>query len=226
MTLSRSSSSANMFSMLSQVSDVAENSSTATKPMRGQNLPSNSVESATCVGLILEEAGPGRAKLELLPRDGLTVQSPNIETPAPDIEVPHVDIVNSIDQRLDQDVLEFFAIRNLVEGEAYFTSLPPEHQSLLVEKIVKAAVESGRQDAILVSALFARLSEKRICSMEDFGKGFMRVTEYLDDLSIDVPRAVEWMATMLKGVPFSLAHLQAIVQGSTAQTQLLKLVMS
>lgn len=104
--------------------------------------------------------------------------------------------------RIEEDSKEFFSIRDLDEAEVYFTKLPSEHRSKLVDKLVTSAIESKQADAELVASLLDRAVSKNMCSPTSLEEGFMPVAEGLDDIVIDAPKALDLMAIMLKG-----AHL-------------------
>ncbi|KZT72291.1 hypothetical protein DAEQUDRAFT_755150 [Daedalea quercina L-15889] len=96
------------------------------------------------------------------------------------------------------DAKEFFNIRDLDEAEHYFHELPSRHRWLLVDRLVISAVtNSNEADAQFVSDFFSRAVLKNLCSPEQFEKGFLPTAEVLD--AIDVPKAFNLMATMMKG---------------------------
>ena len=51
------------------------------------------------------------------------------------------------ERKIDEDIREFFAIRNLDEADDYFIKLPSEYRALLVEKAAMRAIESKEADA-------------------------------------------------------------------------------
>ncbi|KAK0226366.1 hypothetical protein IW262DRAFT_1361563 [Armillaria fumosa] len=105
-------------------------------------------------------------------------------------------------KKIEEDIKEFSAVRNLDEAEVYFTQLPAKHHTLLVDKLISFAVESKEADAQLVSDLFSRASTKNLCTIVDFENGFAGVLEFLEDIAIDAPMAFKLMATMMKGPAF------------------------
>ncbi|KAG1868441.1 hypothetical protein F4604DRAFT_1775563 [Suillus subluteus] len=106
-----------------------------------------------------------------------------------------------VKKKIDEDVKEFFAVRNLQEAEVYF-NLPDEHRFRLVDKLVASALESKEADARLVGDFFAQATSNRQCTLEVFEKGFMPMAEFLDDIAIDAPKAFDYMAIMLRGAGF------------------------
>ncbi|KAI6046364.1 hypothetical protein EDC04DRAFT_2630283, partial [Pisolithus marmoratus] len=100
---------------------------------------------------------------------------------------------------INEDVKEFFSIRDLDEADEYFTALTEEHRFRLVGKLVSLALDSKESDARLVAVFFSRSSSQCECSSDAFEAGFTPMVELLDDIAIDAPKAFEYMAVMLKG---------------------------
>ena len=98
------------------------------------------------------------------------------------------------EHKIDQDLKEFFAIRNLDEAEDYFTALPGDYHAQLVVKLVMQAIESKRADVQLVAYLFDCATSKTLCSARSHEEGFIRSAELLDDIAIDAPKAFDPMA--------------------------------
>lgn len=105
-------------------------------------------------------------------------------------------------KKIDEDSKEFFSIRDLKEAEVYFTKLPSKFHGKLIDKLVSQAVESKEQDAKLVSDLFAQAKASNSTSESAFEEGFS-VIEFLDDIVVDAPKAVDLMALMMKGAGLS-----------------------
>ena len=172
---------------------------------------------------------PQRKKLQLLPRSKPTSTE---ETPPPASEdEPEVHAhMSEADARkkIDEDVKEFFAVRNMEEADVYFTNLPEEHRFRLVDKLVGSALESKEADAILVSEFFAQAASKGQCSSEVFEAGFVPMVELLDDIAIDAPNAFKYMAIMLKGAGFDKdkERLAQLAGKSEDSDKLLQLVSS
>jgi translation initiation factor 4G len=87
----------------------------------------------------------------------------------------------------------------LDKAESYFSCLRTEHRHLLVEALVTKSIEMKGQDVVLVSELFVRVRENGLCSPAAFEEGFEGLAELLDDLSVDVPKASAYFATLLRG---------------------------
>ncbi|KAI6007609.1 hypothetical protein F5J12DRAFT_82422 [Pisolithus orientalis] len=188
-SMTRTNSSSNMFLMLSQNPELTMEPKPSRAPSRK---PSTDLDKP--------EPAPQRKKLQLLPR---TIPAPG-ETSSPSSEeeseaAPAAQMSEKDAQKIDEDAKEFFAVRNLEEADAYFTTLTEEHRFRLVDKLVSSALESKEADARLVADFFSRPASQHECSPDAFEAGFMPMAELLEDIAIDAPKAFEYMAIMLKG---------------------------
>ncbi|KAH7918978.1 ARM repeat-containing protein [Leucogyrophana mollusca] len=153
----------------------------------------------------LPEAPPTRRKLQLLPRSKPTEEStPAASKDKPDSAadasaVPTAMSEADAKKRVDEDVKEFFAVRNLEEADVYFTNLTPEHRLRLISKLVGFALESKEADARLVGDFFSQVVGKSQVDADTFEKGFMPMASLLDEIAIDALKALEYMAIMLRG---------------------------
>jgi translation initiation factor 4G len=99
----------------------------------------------------------------------------------------------------EEDTKEFFGIRMLDKAESYFSRLPMERRYALVDTLVMKSIEMKEPDVVLVSELFVRVREKELCSPGVFEDGFKGLAELLDDLAVDVPKAWQYFAILLRG---------------------------
>ena len=212
----RTNSSSNMFSMLN--TELVE-----TKPSRAPSRRPNT-------DLDKPEPTPQRRKVQLLPRkkpapgESAPTDSEDELEATPVIQMSEADAM----KRIDEDVKEFFAVRNLEEADVYFTVLTEKHRFRLVDKLVGSALESKEADARLVAEFFARPVSQRECSLDVFEAGFVPMTEMLDDIAIDAPKAFEYMAIMLKGAGLDRdeERLKRVVEKAVDSDKLLQLVSS
>ena len=102
-------------------------------------------------------------------------------------------------EKIAEDIEEFFSVRNIDESEDYFTELPSKYHHRLVSKMISKAIESKEADGELVAHAFAKAAKKELCSISAFEEGFLPIAELLDDIVIDFPEAFQIMATMMKG---------------------------
>ncbi|KAH7909368.1 ARM repeat-containing protein [Hygrophoropsis aurantiaca] len=207
-SLSRTNSSQNMFSMLSQNPELAAEAGGAGKSRPGSR--KGSVDFGQ--GGVPDAPGavpPTRRKLQLLPRSRPTAEgTPAVSEDEPDA-TPTNDEMSDADaqKRVDEDVKEFFAVRNLGEADVYFANLTRGQRWRLVDKLVGAALESREADARLVGEFFARVRGKgdevdTQVDAETFEAGFAPMVELLSDIAIDAPKAFEYMAIMMRGAGF------------------------
>ncbi|KAF4563218.1 hypothetical protein EYR40_007074 [Pleurotus pulmonarius] len=196
--ISRTSSSSNMFSMLSGNPEVAMSESGASKSSRP---PSRKAS----IDLSQSGAPDGqRRRLNLLPRTKPVEEveaGPSQEGESEEGEEVEAPTMSDADakKKIDEDVKEFFGVRNLDEAEVYFSGLPSTHHERLVDKLVSKAIESKEADATLVADFFTRAASKSLCSPTSFEEGFFGMAEFLEDIAIDAPKAWDFMALMVKG---------------------------
>lgn len=208
-SISRTSSSSNMFSML-QASENAADAAASSGP--AEPAPQRKK-------LILQPRTKGSADGEATPSESRVPSPTQAEAPA---EMSEADAK----RKLDEDLKEFKSIRNLDEGEEYFRSLPAAHHALLVDKFVSWAVESKEADAQLVADLFARGVSKSLCASNAFETGFATVAEFIGDIAIDAPKAPNYFATIVKASELGEEERSRIVEKSPDyEEQLRKLLL-
>ena len=197
-SISRTSSTSNMFAMLN--SDAAAEPSASGKSSR----PPSRKPSADFTQTGVPEP-PQRKKLALLPRTKPVPGDVKVEeeSAAPS-EVSEDDREPSLTEdqanaKIDEDLKEFWAIRNLEEADSYFVTLPTAFKAKLVDKLIGSALERKEAEAELVAELFARAMEKKTCPESSLEEGFASQIEFIDDIAIDVPAAYKLMAILLKG---------------------------
>ncbi|KAF8817033.1 hypothetical protein BYT27DRAFT_7075594 [Phlegmacium glaucopus] len=127
-------------------------------------------------------------------------------------------------KKVNEDLKEFFSVRNLEEAEVYFSSLPSRHHHLLVDKFVSSAVESKEDDAKLVSQLFAIAVSKELCSAASFEQGLSPVAEIIDDIAIDAPKALQFLAIMVKGADLDQERVSNLASKSMDSDKFLALL--
>ncbi|KAJ7072703.1 armadillo-type protein [Mycena amicta] len=132
--------------------------------------------------------------------------------------------VEAADRKIAQDLMEFFAIRNIDEAEAYFSALPPTHHARLVDKLVSTAIEAKEGGAQLVADLFSRAASKELCSVEAFEEGFLPSAEILDDVAIDAPKAPQNLMLMMRAVSFDTERAAHIAEKTGDADKLLGLL--
>lgn len=207
-SLSRSSSSANMFSMLNNM----DGAHFEPPPSRGSQPPSRKPSGDFTNSGIPGLAG--RKKLQLLPRsvpleDGasspITPENDSDSDSEPEdgeIREEEEEVTMSrtdAERKVQEDVKELFAVRNLGEADEYFKALPSQHHDHLVDQIVMQALDRKESDATFVASFFERVSTNGHCDPASYEEGFSNAMSMLDDLSVDVPAAFKLMAIVVKG---------------------------
>ena len=174
------------------------------------------------------EAQPQRKKITLLPRTKpieSEIQQPQESSEEEEVTTPAVEVTDDQAQKkIQEDLKEFFTVRNLDEGEVYFAALPAQHHSKLVDKLVSSAVESKEADAKLVADLFGRATSKNLCSQDALEQGFLPCAEIIGDIAIDAPKAFQLFAMMIKGAEFDEERRSRLVASSTDSDKLLGLL--
>ena len=102
-------------------------------------------------------------------------------------------------KKIDEDIKELFAVRNVDEAENYFTALPAQYHVKLVDKLTSETIERKTSDAELVASVFERASTKRLSSASALEEGLSGIAEFLEDIAIDAPHAYQLFALMVKG---------------------------
>ena len=160
---------------------------------------------------------PQRKRLVLQPRSVPVDMASSQSESSQSEEEPGIEMTEEAAlKKINEDLKEFFAVRNLEEAEVYFSSLPAQHHHHLLDKIVSSAVESKEDDAKLVSQFFTLAASKELCSSASFEEGLTPVAEIIDDIAIDAPKAFQLLAMMVKGASLNrerLANLASKVFG-------------
>jgi len=221
-SISRTSSSSNMFSMLQNTESGTD------KSIFHLEAPQCDINSL--VVFIDSETLPQRKKLTLLPRTKpieSEIQQPQESSEEEEAEATTPAVEMTDDQahkKIQEDVKEFFALRNLDEGEVYLTALPAQHHSKLIDKLVSSAVESKEADAKLAADLFGRAASKNLCSQDALEQGFLPCAEIIGDIAIDAPKAFQLFAMMIKGAEFTEERRSRLIASSTDSDILLGLL--
>ncbi|KAG6905644.1 hypothetical protein DXG01_001452 [Tephrocybe rancida] len=202
-SVSRSRGSSNMFSMLSQ----------GTKPAAESKEPELQ-----------------RKRLALVSRskpaaDDVDAESENeVESEAKPAE-PTVEMTEEqANQKVAEDMKEFFAIHNLEEADLYFTALPPVHHFRLIEKLTSRAIEAKESFVQLLAEFFARVAEKQLCSPAAFEQGFMPIAETIEDITIDVPKAFTSFAIIVESAGLNEERKARLAAKSFNNIKFLELV--
>ncbi|PFH52156.1 hypothetical protein AMATHDRAFT_57504 [Amanita thiersii Skay4041] len=199
--LSRTNSHSNMFQMLTEA--PADKGPTEPTPQRKK--------------LVLQ---PRSKPLDEPNRPDETGSPAEEEIPAP-TELPEA----AAKAKIEEDIKEFFNVRNLDEAENYFTDLPAQYHQRLVDQLITKTVEAKETDAKLVSDLFARAKSKGLCTPESYEEGFGATAEMIEDIAIDAPMAWTLFATMVKGAGLDEERLKRLASKSTDSVKLLGLLL-
>jgi len=208
-SLSRTSSSSNMFSMLQN------NTETAAEASKAPEQPAQ------------------RKRLILQPRTKPPVEEQEAAAaataPTPESESSEDEAAVEMTEeeavkKIAEDSKEFFGVRSLDEAEVYFTNLPSIHHFRLVNKLASAAVESKESEAQLVADFFARAATKKLCAAIAFEDGLSLISELIDEIVIDAPKAFDLFVTIVKGTGLDEERRTRLASKSMDSDKLLALL--
>ncbi|KAF8342638.1 uncharacterized protein EI90DRAFT_3149753 [Cantharellus anzutake] len=208
--LSRQTSSANMFSALNSdgATEVPQTSSSSRAPSRKPSVDLGA-------GGLPEP--PVRKKLNLQPRtvpqesEETAVEGQGAQDKSDTGRASPVGMTEAqADARIEEDVKEFWTLRNVGEAQHYFEALPVVHRSRLVLKFASTALEKKEVDVVLTAELFSKVSDAGLCSGEVFEAGLASTVEMVDELSIDIPKAYSFVARLLKGSKLSQSSIESL----------------
>ena len=101
-------------------------------------------------------------------------------------------------EKIDQTCHNFVRARNFDHVACYFVELPAKHRFLLVEKLVLFAIERNEADARLVGDLLNLPTVKELCPHDCLEQAFTLISEVIDDVVLDSPKAFEHLAAIFK----------------------------
>ena len=127
-------------------------------------------------------------------------------------------------KKIAEDSKEFFGVRSLDEAEVYFTTLSPVHHFRLVQTLASSAVEDKESEAQLVANFFYRAASKKLCAAAAFEDGFLPISESIDDIAIDAPKAFPLFAIMVKGAGLDEERRTRLASNSVDSDKLLALL--
>ncbi|KAH6871090.1 hypothetical protein BKA70DRAFT_362148 [Coprinopsis sp. MPI-PUGE-AT-0042] len=95
-------------------------------------------------------------------------------------------------KQIAADIKDVFTVRSVDKAVAYFEVMPAQCHKELVEKLtIICCMDSTASDTFLVSAVFERVSTKRLCSALAFEQAFVPIAGRLKGISIFYPLAYE-----------------------------------
>jgi translation initiation factor 4G len=165
--LSRTGSTNNMFSMLSQ--DGSTEPSTSSPMARGPSADAAGGEEPTRKRLVLAKRSVP------VPQEGEAGDDEEKEGEDDDEdeaeeEKPEMDD-KAAATKIDNNIAEFLNIRDTSEVVLQFKELPAKHASTFVDKLVSKAVDASKAELELICKLFAKIAEEKVVSHEDLMAG-------------------------------------------------------
>ncbi|CAE6458874.1 unnamed protein product [Rhizoctonia solani] len=145
--------------------------------------------------------GKKKKKLTLLARTKLKEMEANISEGEEDLKkkkaAPTAMTEKEIENKVKEDVKEYLGAQDIKEAIMTLETLPSEHRHLFVDKLVNASMDGGDKVVVLTEKVFSAARSRSVISPECFERGMLPTIEMADDLSIDVPKAYEWLARVM-----------------------------
>ena len=221
-SVTRASSSSNMFAMLNSSEATPDAVSVGSHTAASTHPPSRKAGIDLSSGTASPIDGPQRRRLILQPRSipmggkGFLREDPPSTTVISDYgeEVGAVAPSMTLEwarEKITEDVKEFFILKDLNEGERYFESLPPDFRNELIETLFHKAIDAKEWEIQLVIGLFGRAAEKGLATESQFEKGFEGDMEFLEDISVDVPQVYMTVAKLMRAAKLSESAVERCV---------------
>ncbi|KAG8698363.1 hypothetical protein FRC09_007268 [Ceratobasidium sp. 395] len=99
-------------------------------------------------------------------------------------------------KKVNEDV-KYLHVEDIEEAIMALGVLPTEHRHIFIAKMVGAALDGGNKAVVLTEMLFTAIHKHYACSATAFEHGLLPTVEMIDDTSIDVPQAYEWLARLM-----------------------------
>ena len=113
--------------------------------------------------------------------------------------------------KINEDVKEFFTLKDLNEGESYFESLPLDFRNELIETLFHKAIDAKESETQLVIELFGCAASKGLATESQFEKGFEYDMEFLEDISVDAPQVYTVVAKLMHAAKLSESVVERCV---------------
>jgi translation initiation factor 4G len=221
-SVTRASSSSNMFAALNSNEATPDAASVGSRTANSTRPPSRKGSVDFSVGSVAD----GRRKLFLQPRTqavtsdagsfrddtgsaiGQSELGDDDTASATAAAAPMAMSAEQAKRKIKEDIKELFMLRQPSEAEGYFSSLPPEFRWQLVTELVSKAIDAKPVDVQLVSDVFSVAASKSLVDEAQFSQGFTKDMEYLEDTSTDSPNAYGNIASLLKAANLSQAAVE------------------
>ena len=226
-SVTRVSSSSNMFAMLNSSEATPDAVSVGSRTAASTRPPSRKASIDMSTGTASPIDGPQRRRLVLQPRtiplggEGSIREGPPSTTATSDYgeeettsnvgaAAPSMTLERA-KQKINEDVKEFFMLKDLTEGEGYFESLPPDFRNELIETLFHKAIDAKESETQLVIELFSCAASKGLATESQFEKGFECDMEFLEDISVDVPQVYMTVTKLMHAAKLSESVVERCV---------------
>lgn len=195
--MSRTPSSANMFSLLGQDSGNATGDNAGDKTDDGEPAPQRK-------RLVLQKRSVPLPDDEGADKDGDDDDEASAKDDKPKID--EAEAKRLIKTRVD----EFYNVRDYENAVDQFKELPAVYHKLHLDKLVSHAIDAKKVDLEATVKLFGLLAKNSIVTKEAFVSGFEGTNEFIDDLVTDVPNAYPVFASLLVAAKLDKADVEAL----------------
>ena len=208
-SVTRVSSSSNMFAMLNSSEATPDAVSVGSRTAASTRPPSRKASIDMSTGTASPIDGPQRRRLILQPRSIPMSGEGSVRQDPPSTAA--ISAPERAKEKITEDVKEFFMLKDLNEGECYFESLPPDFRNELIETLFHKAIDAKEWEIQLVIGLFGRAAEKGLATESQFEKGFEGDMEFLEDISVDVPQVYMTVAKLMRAAKLSESAVERCV---------------
>ena len=154
---------------------------------------------------------PQRPKLQLQPRTKPV--EPEGGEAHESREEPSKTSEEDLKRKIDNDVKEYLAIRDIEEGVQSIVALPAEHHASFVNALTANVLDKKQQDVDDAAHLLGTLVERNVLSLDSLAAGFKDQVTMLDDTSMDAPSAYSFMAVLLVDSGLPKEQIETLADG-------------
>ncbi|EIM21897.1 hypothetical protein WALSEDRAFT_32440 [Wallemia mellicola CBS 633.66] len=167
------------------------------------------------------EEQPQRKKLNLLPRSSTKT---DVEEPEPAPAAPATEEITDekAKQMVKTMIEEFYSLKKISEGLESFKELPEEHKPKLIEQLIDRSLNGKKETVDITSELITAAVEQELVAQTQLETELVNILEFIEDISIDVPNAYEYSASLIKASKFDsngIDRLLAKIPKSDSITQ-------
>lgn len=115
-----------------------------------------------------------------------------------------------------------YSLKKISEGLESFKELPEEHKPKLIEQLIDRSLNGKKETVDITSELITAAVEQELVAQTQLETELVNILEFIEDISIDVPNAYEYSASLIKASKFDsngIDRLLAKIPKSDSITQ-------